>query len=190
MAVLELQIRWNLGLVPMQSVHYAVGDTLDGSHLAGFNTFVRDAYFTHLRTFLSTSFALQQSLGRVVSVQGSPYVPLTTTVFSGTLAQEVLPLGSTLLCQFSRNAPSPNRKRVYLSGFTTNNLNLGVPAGGLVAAVNNWGTALVGMTAILGAAARYAVGRYIGNPPYIPTAFPLEQANCSVTYGHMESRER
>lgn len=190
MAVLEVQIRWRIGLVQQQSVHYAVGPTLTAGNLQAFNTFVRDAYFTHLRTFFTTSFQLEQSLGRVVSVQGSPYVPLTTTTFAGTANLEVLPLGSTLLVQFSRNSPSPNRKRVYLSGFTVGNLANGVPANGLVAAANNWAAALVGLGAIEGQAAQYAVGRYTGSPAYMPTAFGLEQGNASTTYGHMESRER
>lgn len=190
MAVLEVQIRWQLNGVAQQNVHYAVGPTLTAGNLQAFNTFIRDAYFTHLRTFLSTTWALQQSQGRVVSVQGSPYVPLSTTVFSGAGNLEVLPLGHTLLVQFTRNSPSPNRKRVYLTGFTVGNLQSGVPAGGIVAAANAWAAALVGLGSIEGQAAQYAVGRYSGSPAYMPTAFGLEQGSASTTYGHMESRER
>lgn len=189
MPVLEIQARWTLGTTPMQSVHYWVGDTLDGGDLPIAAATVEDAYFDNLRQFLHISFNLEDFLGRVVSVQGSPYVPCGNTQWSGILNQELLPLGHTVLTQFTRNAPSPNRKRVYTTGFTVFNLSSGVPGNGLVAAANAFGDQLLGISQLGLKPAQYAVGRYTGSPAYMPTAFALEQCSTSTTFGHMESRE-
>lgn len=190
MAVLEIQARWTLNGVAQQSVHYFTGDTLDGGDLPLAAASVEDAYFDNIRQFLHVGFNLEEFLGRVVSTQGSPYVPCNNTQWDGILNQEVLQLGSTLLVQFTRNAPSPNRKRVFLSGFTIFNLGSGVPGNGLVAAANAFGDQLLNISQLGSKPAQYAVGRYVGSPAYIPTAFALEQATTSITFGHMESRER
>lgn len=189
MAVLEVQYQSNFHLRAQSNVHYAVGDTLDETDLQAFADFISDAYFDQLESFLGTGWNSDGAIGRVVSVQGNPYVPLNTQIFQGDANLEQLPLGHTVLVQFYRNAPAPNRKRVYLTGFTVGNLNAGVPANGLVAACSAWAVQLLGLTSLNGKAASYAIGRYTGSPPYIPTAFQLTNHRTSTTFGHMESRE-
>jgi len=190
MAVLEFQFRWAFNGVQQQSVHYAVGDSLDASDLTNFGLQVRNQIELNLQTFFGIGWQMQPCRGRVVSVQGNPYTPINLTTFDGTGNLEELQLGHTLLLTFYRNAPAPNTKRVYFTGFTVGNMVNGVPANGIVAAVNALGDDLLAINAINGKPARYAVGRYTGSPAYMPTAFALETRACSTTFGHMESRER
>lgn len=189
MAVLEVQYRWTFNGVTQQNVHYAVGDTLDSSDLQAFADFIDAIYDNRLQSFFGTGWTSIDPIGRVVSTQGNPYIPLPTTPFSGTGNLEELPLGATLLVQFYRSAPAPNRKRVYLSGFTVGNLANGVPANGLVAAAQLWADDLRDLTLLNAKTASYAVGRYTGTPAYMPTAFQLTNYTVSTTFGHMESRE-
>jgi len=190
MATLEIQYRWTMAGVQQQSVHYFDGPTLDATDLAAAHQQVDNIYNVHLQSFLSTAWQVAPGQGRVVSTQGNPYTPIPITVWNGTGNLAVLPLGTTVLCTFYRNAPAPNTKRVYHTGFTVGNLVNGVPGNGLVTAVNAWADALLGIVFINAKPAFYAIGRMTGSPPYMPTAFDLETRNTSATFGHMESRER
>lgn len=189
MAVLEIQFRWTVNGVFQQSVHYFDGPTLDASDLPAAAAIVEDAYADFLLTFLGTGWIQQQTRGRVVSTQGLPYTPLPFLGMNGSGNLEELQLGHTVLVSFYRNSASPNRKRVYHTGYTVGNLINGVPANGIVAAHQSWADRLLSIASIGLKVASYAIGRYTGSPPYMPTAFPLTSRAVSTTYGHMESRE-
>lgn len=189
MPVLEIQARWRAvtGGNMDQNVHYFVGDTLDAGDIAAACTRVRDAY-NNLAAHFPTTYVREAYLGRMVSTQGSPYISHVPANIVGLATADRLANRLCLLVQFSRSAPAPNRKRIYLGPFTEDNNSAGGPGNGIVASLTTMASYLVDTTNLNGKPAAYAVGRYVGTPPYIPTAYQLATYLVSPKWASLRSR--
>jgi len=190
MAVLQVVMRYGHGatLNIMQNTHYAVGATLDGSDLAGFATIIRNAMNSRLANRLPQSFTLYAAQGRVVSTQGLPFADINLTAITGADASAIMPLRLSVLVQYQRMAASPNRKRTYLGFWAEGQNDGGVPVSGLISDINLFNDDLLNFTTINGKPAAYAVGRYTGTPPYMPTAYELESYQTVAQWASLRSR--
>jgi len=189
MAVLQVVMRYRrISGVEMQNVHYATGPTLDGGDLTAFATFIRNAMNSRFANRLPNSFFLNDALGRVVSTQGLPFVPLGVTNITGADASALLPTRLALLMEFRRQAASPNKKRLYFGFWAEGQNDVGQPIAGLLSEADLFIDDLLNLSTLNGKQAAYAVGRYTGTPPYMPTAFALESGQVFVNWASLRSR--
>jgi len=189
MPVIEIQARWRATPTSNidQNVHYFVGDTLDAGDIVAAAARVRDAY-NFMAANLPTTYVRESYLGRLVSTQGMPYIPTVPGPIVGLEASDRMPNRLCILVQFTRAAPSPNRKRLYLGPFCEANNSGGAPGSGILSNLVSLASHLNDTNSINGKPAAYAIGRYIGSPAYMPVAFQLATFAVSTKWASLRSR--
>jgi len=188
MPVLELIMQQTLRGQDIQNTFFYEGPTLaiaDGQNLS---LAIRDLYNTWLAAALVPEWALRSALCRIASVQGQPYVPAEWADIVGTSTQPGLASRQAILATFSVAVPSPNRKRVYLSGWSEVANDEGVPASGTLGGILSWMAAINGITTINGKAVQHVVTRRSGNPAYVTSHNALTTVQVSTGFADLQSR--
>lgn len=190
MAVVQVIMQYSRTITGkvMQNVHYFEGANLDAGDFSALSLTVRDAFNGRLANRLPSTFTLRPFLCRLVSVQGSPFVQNTQSAITGADASDNLGTRTTVLAAFQRSAPSPNTKRMYIGFWGEGQNSASAPVSGLVGDIGLFCDDMLSVGSVNSKACQYAIGRYIGTPAYMPTAFPLDTRIVYPTWADLRSR--
>ena len=114
--------------------------------------YIGNAYFDHLRTFLSNQYALVDGYVQPLIPGGLPGISVSPAPlpFSGTATGELLPQQVAALVSFTALTPRPNRGRKYFGGLTEVAWAGGAWGAGITTGLNNLATELLDMETLLG----------------------------------------
>lgn len=188
MPVLEVVMRQELRGQDIQNTFFYEGPTLaiaDGQNLA---IALGNLWTTHLVAALVPEWRITHADCRIASTQGQPYVPAEFADVVGTATTEGLPSRLAILATFSVAVPSPNRKRIYLSGWSDVVNDEGSPASATLGGVLAWMAAVNGITTINGKSIRHVVTRRSGTPAYVTSYNQLTTVQVSTEFADLSSR--